>query len=447
MNEPGGGGWGGGGQGLASNTSTVGWGGGGGGYSGGWSSPPAGSGISYIAYDAYTENAVQEMAVNSGNGSVTIKYEYQNDSPIFTYKFNDRRFRTYIVPRSEWYLLEATGGTGGVSPDSTKSDGFGATIRGYMYLNKGDSLRISVGSSFTKKYDYAAGSGGGASSIVRVRNSAASNPVDRYEPLLFAAGGGGAADGSPGGKGMAVNTWMGRNYPAGIEADLEDLALLTKYVRWGGSGSGFLRDGLSYKHQSLSYLNGYHTDDDIYETFGGGGTGGYDYYKDNVSGGGGGGFTGGFGGDKDSKSGGGGGGSYWSPRMYLADSVLTDGGALNSPTSVRISIAIGYKPPVVSANEARLGYLGQNFQSYVAPADGWYLVSAAGAEGGPSSNNKPGGKGATLQSHVFLKKGDSLRIVVGGMGEKGKSLVTVVGGGGGGSSVERPGRMNGKRDV
>ena len=68
-----------------------------------------------------------------------------------------------------------------------------------------------------------------------------------------------------------------------------------------------------------------------------------------------------------------------------------------------------------------------------------YLLDASGAQGGPNfDSSRVGGKGARLQTYVQLKAGDSLRIAVGGMGQKGRFIAGLPdkygGGGGGGAS-------------
>ena len=84
--------------------------------------------------------------------------------------------------------------------------------------------------------------------------------------------------------------------------------------------------------------------------------------------------------------------------------------------------------------------VGNGFQSYTVPAEGWYLLDVRGAQGGPASNNShQGGKGAWMQGYEYLLAGDELRIAVGGAGKKGQNEGNNVsgGGGGGGSSIIR----------
>jgi hypothetical protein len=95
--------------------------------------------------------------------------------------------------------------------------------------------------------------------------------------------------------------------------------------------------------------------------------------------------------------------------------------------------------PVSSlAQKVTFNFNGNIFQSYTVPADGWYLLDAQGAQGGPASNNShQGGKGAWMQGYAYLTAGDVLQIAVGGAGEQGQNYGNNVsgGGGGGGSSI------------
>ena len=76
------------------------------------------------------------------------------------------------------------------------------------------------------------------------------------------------------------------------------------------------------------------------------------------------------------------------------------------------------------------------------PVDGWYLVKASGAIGGPSSDRAlRGGYGARVGGYFLFKKGDSLDILPGQSGKMGMNVEGgtigddwVSGGGGGGAS-------------
>lgn len=80
-------------------------------------------------------------------------------------------------------------------------------------------------------------------------------------------------------------------------------------------------------------------------------------------------------------------------------------------------------------------FQGDTFQTWTVPETGWYLLDVSGGQGGDASNGShTGGKGAQIQASVRLKKGEVLRIAVGGQGGKGTSNGNNPSGGGGGGS-------------
>eukprot|EP01092_Planopodium_desertum_P003714 TRINITY_DN1701_c0_g2_i3.p1 TRINITY_DN1701_c0_g2~~TRINITY_DN1701_c0_g2_i3.p1 ORF type:complete len:373 (+),score=85.50 TRINITY_DN1701_c0_g2_i3:77-1120(+) len=79
----------------------------------------------------------------------------------------------------------------------------------------------------------------------------------------------------------------------------------------------------------------------------------------------------------------------------------------------------------------------EEIHSYEIPANGYYRFIAAGAKA-LDGTNKKGGRGAIISATFFLKRGDKLEILVGGM-SKLRSSDT---GGGGGTFVAINGRMN-----
>ena len=80
-------------------------------------------------------------------------------------------------------------------------------------------------------------------------------------------------------------------------------------------------------------------------------------------------------------------------------------------------------------------FKGAVFQKITVQYSGWYFIKATGAQGGESSNERyPGGAGATVSGFFYVKANDSLRIAVGGMGQKGQNNGNSVSGGGGGGA-------------
>jgi hypothetical protein len=77
-------------------------------------------------------------------------------------------------------------------------------------------------------------------------------------------------------------------------------------------------------------------------------------------------------------------------------------------------------------------FKGSVFQKITVQNSGWYYLKASGGQGGESSNERhPGGAGAIVSGFFYLKANDSLRIAVGGMGQKGQNDGNNVSGGGG----------------
>jgi hypothetical protein len=390
------------------------------------------------------------------------------------YSFQEGLFQFYTVPASGWYRLEVNGAQGGNSGYS--AGGPGASLGGYYFLNQGDQLKIAVGgrgadgiynSSVTGGSKTSGGGGGGASSIYHVTNSAM---------LLMAAGGGGAAVGADG---YGGSTAISGSSSGGVCPSSEG----------GAGGGGYTADGqskyLSYDKAAnggIAYLNGNGAGCYVcttcvtygYSSFlggcggwGGGGQGGQNYCSscnanigvvENSGGGGGGGYSGGDGGDKEAA--GKGGSSY-----YLSNSVIllskSDGTNYNNG-SVRISgpftadqdgdgipDAIDNCPTISNLGQTDLnqngvgdicegnvfGFTGNIFQTFTVPTDGYYKLIASGGQGGPASNfSHSGGKGAVMQSFVYLNAGNVLRISAGGAGAVGSSSGNNVSGGGGGGS-------------
>ena len=99
----------------------------------------------------------------------------------------------YQVPASGYYFIQAWGGDGGKGGDNSSNSGghggIGAYLEGYVYLNKGDSLMVTIGKkgnqADTVGYADASGGAGGDATWV---NATIENTV---VTLLVAGGGGG----------------------------------------------------------------------------------------------------------------------------------------------------------------------------------------------------------------------------------------------------------------
>ena len=433
------GGWGSGGQGKESTIYRAAGGGGGGfnGGLGGYNPNPnttdyvaSQGGNSFGSLDSSPDGLLLQEGVNSGHGTVTITYE---PNPKIPTSFKTTGFRSYIVPTTGWYLLDASGAQGGPPSNLSHLGGQGVRRRGYVLLKAGDKLRFAVGGMGKRgiqnmdqgrSNNPGGGGGGGASSIVRVDGST-------LTPLVVAGGGGGGASRTDGGKGLAVRgrwadgTIGGHSYQDG-----------DKDGPSGGGGGSFYTDGIdpnNLNRGGIAYVNG----NKAGGTNGGWGGGGHgattnDNQPSDGGGGGGGGYRGGSGGKGG--IGGSGGVSYFDPSVVAADSILTDGG-VSGDGAASIEYSPGFQPLVISAKEGRFNHRGEVFQSFIPTAEGWYLLSAGGAQGGAASNlSHSGGGGAVMNCYVYLKIGESLRIGAGGMGERGLRDGNNVGGGGGGGA-------------
>ena len=381
--------------------------------------------------------------------------------------------------------------------------GKGARLQGYVRLEAGDILRIAVAGAGGNGETYlhlgetvpecentvkAGGGGGGASSIVKVNGSV-------YTPLLFAAGGGGAStkhrvdpnddihehywqspfapegDGGPGSATTEAGSsceggdftplhmiYGGTNGNGGAGSEMRD---------WGGAGgAGYYTDGWThyadggdydgtlYSYGGQAYLSGNYGGDAGNKGgaggWGGGGEGGFSFdaapfschnnypgYRipitQSTPGGGGGGWNGGAG------------GGYWEPGggggSYVAPEVITTGClALSGANSGNGIVSITHLPFInIAPIDTTYAFAGNVFQTFTAPATGYYQLTAKGGQGGAVASSA-GGKGALLSGYFLLREGETLQIAAGGAGQNGIQTASTFwsgGGGGGASSVVR----------
>jgi hypothetical protein len=438
-----GGGGAGGGAHAGANTTVEsdGGGGGGGGWSGGYGGnrgEGGGGGTSFILKDSLIRQNGGQTGANFGHGSVLIRFapQYKADSAWF---FSKNNAEIFIVPNTGWYLLDVSGGQGGNIDFWDKQGGKGARMKGYAHLQKGDTLLVQAGGQGASGYDkpeqQRAGDGGGRSTVVKLSNF---NPKERYEPLIVAGGGGGAGFATDGGQGTYYSYGQlspGGNFgQSGPGGDNGGGGGIGPNKSGGGGGGGFKGDGGTHCDGNCNGSNVLASGGKAFpfpNSGGEAGTGG-----SNGGGGGGGGWSGGGGGQGLSDltlsngGGGGGGGSYLSSKLDLSGCKQYSGYNTGSG-----QVIITYRPDFTPTGE--LTFQGGQFQHYVVPTTGWYLLDATGAQGGPAGNYR-GGKGARLQGYASLKAGDTLRIAVGGKGlqgeTKGDNAAAVGGGGGGGAS-------------
>ncbi|MFM9028665.1 MAG: glycine rich domain-containing protein, partial [Bacteroidota bacterium] len=397
-----------------------------------------------------------------------------------TYPYAGAIFQYFDVPADGWYLLEAKGAQGGNAGYSY--GGPGAAVSAYYFLYAGQELQIGVGGKGEDgEYwqdgsgaDNAGGGGGGASFI---RNNTLGIPI------IVAAGGGGASYGYDGNGGNGSFT----NNSSGGSSGGTD---------WGGSGgAGYGGDGANgfdnsnhpdnKSYGGKSYTNGFigGCAGGSYSGgcggWGGGGQGGQCQMFGSTcsnncisrSGGGGGGYQGGNG--ALNSQGANGGTSFYSvsnngltisnpPINTLAQAVVGRSAINYHDGSVSISgpytsdsdndgfidqfdnCMTVYNPDQSDSDQDGVGdacegttynYTGSNWQYYTVPSNGYYLLTAFGAQGGSASNGShKGGPGARMQGYFQLNAGQTLRLSVGGQGGTGSNDGNNISGGGGGGA-------------
>jgi hypothetical protein len=399
---------------------------------------------------------------------------FANGQQTQTFSFEGSIFQYYEVPADGWYLLVAKGAQGGNSGYS--AGGTGACLSGYYFLHQGDQLRLGVGARGVDGRYYSGGlgtvasggGGGGASSIYSITYS---------HPYLVAAGGGGASVGQDGANGDSGN---GTTTNGGVSTG-------GKYSAAGGGGwtgngdNGYLNSNGGASAQSTN-LGGCASAADPNDPniggcggWGGGGQGGNSFCDQcqnsfggngdvkNGGGGGGGGYSGGNGGGNSLP--GNGGSSYLHPVAVNVETFSTrsNGGKYNNGEAsitgpyttdqdndgvldVFDNCIASYNPDQSDSDQDGVGdecqgttfnFTGNNWQYYTVPSNGYYLLTAFGAQGGSASNGSHnGGRGARMQGYFLLNAGQTLRLSVGGEGGTGSNDGNnISGGGGGGASV------------
>ena len=133
---------------------------------------------------------------------------------------------------------------------------------------------------------------------------------------------------------------------------------------------------------------------------------------------------------------------YWNTRADGSGVNIEDYGQITGPVTF---YAVYYKTDFT--------YVGHE-ETFIAPYDGWYLTSCWGAMGGQDTAsqgeylNKYGGSGAYTTGKIYLNKGDSLYLHVGGRGVEGNAgLYAGYNGGGAAPAVGSSGSGGGATDI
>ena len=430
----------------------------------------------------YFKDGLMEGDINSGNGSakITLKSievrtsekvaELQKDSETtWTYGYSGN-YQKFVVPVSGTYRMQLYGASGGASHYSLKNyEGKGAYTEGNIYLKEGTTLYVYVGGKGGDGYATSSGWTGYSTYYSKGGYNGGGNGT-YYNNSNWGNGGGGATDVRlVNGSVFGFDSLKSRIMVAGGGGGFGSiLSGSTQELHYGGDGGGLNGIAGHIKDVSLTYFNAqnygtqssggeavFRADDSKYTgedgSFGQGGDGAY-----LNSSGGGGGYYGGGGGGHNYNDGyitGGGGSSYISGHAgcnsisedstvskinmsgasyhysgyYYINTKMSDG--INEGNGKAIFTLIDRSKQSDDTMENRkfdynkvwtYEYNG-NYQTFTAPVSGEYKVQLYGASGGASHYSLKAyeGKGGYTEGVIYLNKGTSLYVYVGGKGGDG----------------------------
>ena len=445
-----------------------------------------------ISTPTYDGNSI--MTGNSGNGyakivlkNIEVKTSEQRQSILdqkshdfyFTYSGKSEKF---VAPYSGYYQIDLYGAQGG-SYNTTYIGGKGAHTSGKIYLQKGTVLFVYVGekggsSSNNTLYKTISGgwngggsgiwgsandvgqSGGGATDI-RLVNTASNNEWNEFESLksriMVAAGGGGAyywgsngssSNGAGGGTLVGIDgfysgshegsTGQYQHAKGGNQAQggigVQDANTAARFSYAGGFGYGGDSSHVVGSYQGSGGGAGY---------FGGGGS---TYTGEHqTSGAGGSSYISGYDGcssiyeESTALNILSSGDSYHYSGYYFTNANMQDSINENNGKAIIKLVSNVTSDSREKANNSYSYYFNNGYQKFIAPENGTYKVETWGAQGGSYNTTYIGGKGAYTKGDIYLNKGETLYVYVGGQGRfdtygyngggKGKS-VTGYGGGG-----------------
>ena len=413
-----------------------------------------------------THNGISTMVGNTENGYAKITLEtvevkdksYLNEKKEYIYKFTSAfNYSIFTVPKTGQYNIELNGAQGG----NSNLGGNGGRVTGKIFLEKGMTLYVYVGST-PKDYAYmkggwngggtagtgqVAGGGGGATDI-RLINATLPNNFESLKSRIMVAAGGGGYNGylsnSYGGSGGNLiggnGTYSGSNSQTPPTGGTQTYGGIG-----GGTNSTYGIDGEFGIGANYNSSNNH----------GGGGGGGYygggsgSNYKDSVSSGSGGssyisGYEGCSSIEKESTPTNiiHNGSAYHYSGYYFTDPVMSDG--INSGDgSARIEY-ISENNTIEEKNYVNNYSYSGTSQKFTALKTGIYKIELWGAQGW---NSNLGGKGAYTSGEIKLVKDTTIYVYVGQMPNH-KSYMTggwngggtagtgqVAGGGGGATDI------------
>ena len=250
------------------------------------------SSYTFSNLEPLTEYTFKAYSVDaSGKESTIMTTTAETDyvyNGIFAYKSS---VQTKEIEVSGYYYLQVWGAQGGSYNESYAAGGKGGYSKGYVYLNKGDTLYIHTGGQgsygTTTTYNvqtgggvngggnagYRGGAGGGGTDI-RINNDSL------YSRVIVAGGGGGAYSYN--------STYKAAGGAGGGTSGLDGSYYSSSYSSWAGNGGTQTSGGARASGSSTNYYGDA-------GTFGVGGDTGYKYYNASYysNGAGGGGWYGG----------------------------------------------------------------------------------------------------------------------------------------------------------
>ena len=384
-------------------------------------------------------------AVLSGNKltfgyeDVSVKATWLKVVEEFSYTGSEQ---VYTTPISSYYKIQTWGAQGG-NVSSTDFGGYGAYATEIVYLEKGSKLYINVGgagsvttaqsslaggyngggNAFGASNGKKVGSGGGATHIATSSGLLSSFSGKRDSILIVAAGGGGggyesASMHGTGGSGGGITGVSGTGGSAGTQVNAGSGQSSGAFGKGGSSGDDGTGGGAGY--------------------YGGGG--GLHYR----SGGGGSSYIGYFGYNKSVYC--------YNCRESNGTDTKTISGTCTSKTQKEncAKVGSGYAIiSVVSGDDIDPIIKDKEYdningeQTFTAPVTGYYKLEAWGGQGGNVSTTDFGGYGGYSTGVVYLEKGETIYINVGGAGSVTTAQSALAGGYNGGGNAF--GASNGKK--
>ena len=429
------------------------------------------NGSAYHYSNKYFLNSSMTEGVNSGNGKVVITLKTvqvlskteeleQLKDEKFTYTYSgitkySGRYQVFNVPTNGTYKIEVWGAQG---RSGITSGGLGGYSYGNIYLKKGSKLYVYVGSQTLSSIGGWNGggngytSGGGGATDVRLEKTTALDEWQTFDSLMTRIIVAGAGSGDSWYTGNSSNHRANGAAGGGLSGAK------------GPSGWNGYYSGLGGTQASAGYSNSSNVDTNA--TFGSGGNAGTTEYSSGS--GGGGGYYGG--GGADAISSGGGGSSYISgydgcnsiAEESTINNIIHTGDAYHYSgyyfTSSNMEQGVNSgdgkaKITLVDSTEktdneienyrinnnknwefvySSTSMFSGKYQKFVVPMNGIYKIDAWGAQGG--SWIYTGGLGAHTYGNIYLKKGTTIYVYVGGT-----TTTTTGGWNGGGNGYTRGG--------